>query len=112
MKLCIHSSMTTGITTVAEHHVGRAISNLDDGNQIMWQLLEDNLLENQILYRPRGDSHSLEIPGLEYNSIAILSPEETNGSTAQSKNELLKTSMRLVTVGSNRSFAARCTNDH
>jgi L-alanine-DL-glutamate epimerase-like enolase superfamily enzyme len=45
LKLCIHSSMTTGITTLAEHHVGRAIPNLDDGNQIMWQLLQDNLLE-------------------------------------------------------------------
>ena len=45
MKLCIHSSMTTGITTAAEHHVGRAIPNLDDGNQIMWQLLQDNILD-------------------------------------------------------------------
>ncbi len=45
IKLCIHSSMTTGITTVAEHHVGRAIPNLDDGNQIMWQLLQDNILD-------------------------------------------------------------------
>jgi muconate cycloisomerase len=45
MKVCIHSSMTTGITTVAEHHAGRAIPNLDDGNQIMWQLLQDNLLD-------------------------------------------------------------------
>ena len=44
-KVCIHSSMTTGITTVAEHHTGRAIPNLDDGNQIMWQLLQDNLLD-------------------------------------------------------------------
>lgn len=39
MNLCIHSSMTTGITTCAEHHIARAIPNLDDGNQIMWQLL-------------------------------------------------------------------------
>jgi L-alanine-DL-glutamate epimerase-like enolase superfamily enzyme len=45
LKLCIHSSMTTGITTCAEHHVGRAIANLDDGNQIMWQLLEDNIIQ-------------------------------------------------------------------
>lgn len=34
MNICIHSSMTTGITTCAEHHLGRSISNLDDGNQI------------------------------------------------------------------------------
>jgi muconate cycloisomerase len=43
-KVCIHSSMTTGITTCAEHHIGRAISNLDDGNQIMWQLLRDDIV--------------------------------------------------------------------
>ncbi len=43
-KICIHSSMTTGITTCAEHHVARAIPNLDDGNQIMWQLLQDNVV--------------------------------------------------------------------
>jgi muconate cycloisomerase len=54
MKLRIHSSMTTGITTVAEHHVGRAISNLDDGNQIMWQLLQDNLLESPNITPTKG----------------------------------------------------------
>jgi len=44
LTLCIHSSMTTGITTCAEHHVCRAVANLDDGNQIMWQLLKDNII--------------------------------------------------------------------
>jgi len=52
--LCIHSSMTTGITTVAEHHVGRAIPNLDDGNQIMWQLLEENLLDTPMISPEKG----------------------------------------------------------
>ncbi|KRS10483.1 muconate cycloisomerase [Roseovarius atlanticus] len=45
LKICIHSSMTTGISTVAEHHAARAIPNLDDGNQIMWQLLEEDVLD-------------------------------------------------------------------
>ena len=64
MKLCIHSSMTTGITTVAEHHVGRAISNLDDGNQIMWQLLEDNLLESPNIVPSKGRLALAGNPGL------------------------------------------------
>ncbi len=59
MKLCIHSSMTTGITTCAEHHVARAIPNLDDGNQIMWQLLQDNIIANPTLC-PRKGLLSLE----------------------------------------------------
>ncbi|MFN3210296.1 MAG: mandelate racemase/muconate lactonizing enzyme family protein [Roseovarius sp.] len=46
LKICIHSSMTTGISTVAEHHAARAIPNLDDGNQIMWQLLEADVLDS------------------------------------------------------------------
>ena len=36
LKICIHSSFTTGITSCAEHQIGRLIPNLDDGNQIMW----------------------------------------------------------------------------
>jgi len=59
-KICIHSSMTTGITTVAEHHVGRAIPNLDDGNQIMWQLLQDNILEGPDIAPVKGQ---LALPG-------------------------------------------------
>lgn len=60
LKLCIHSSMTTGITTVAEHHVGRAIANLDDGNQIMWQLLEETLLDGPDIAPHKG---RLSLPG-------------------------------------------------
>ena len=64
MKLCIHSSMTTGITTVAEHHTGRAIPNLDDGNQIMWQLLEDNIVDGIDIAPVRGRLSLEEKPGL------------------------------------------------
>ncbi len=64
MKLCIHSSMTTGITTVAEHHVGRAIPNLDDGNQIMWQLLQDNILDGPDVAPIRGRLSLEGKPGL------------------------------------------------
>ena len=64
LKLCIHSSMTTGITTVAEHHVGRAIPNLDDGNQIMWQLLQDNILAAPDIAPIRGHLALSDQPGL------------------------------------------------
>jgi len=64
MKLCIHSSMTTGITTVAEHHVGRAIPNLDDGNQIMWQLLADTLLDGPDVAPQKGRLSLEGRPGL------------------------------------------------
>ena len=64
LKICIHSSMTTGITTVAEHHAGRAIPNLDDGNQIMWQLLEENLLEDPPVSPVKGRLSLAGKPGL------------------------------------------------
>ncbi len=67
MKLCIHSSMTTGITTVAEHHVGRAIPNLDDGNQIMWQLLQDNILDGPDIAPVKGRLALDGRPGLGLN---------------------------------------------
>lgn len=64
LKLCIHSSMTTGITTLAEHHVGRAIPNLDDGNQIMWQLLQDNILDTPDIAPVKGRLALDPRPGL------------------------------------------------
>ncbi|MEO1191767.1 MAG: mandelate racemase/muconate lactonizing enzyme family protein [Pseudomonadota bacterium] len=66
MTLCIHSSMTTGITTCAEHHVGRAIPNLDDGNQIMWQLLRDNIVADPPLAPERGQLKLPANPGLGF----------------------------------------------
>ena len=64
MNICIHSSMTTGITTCAEHHLGRATPNLDDGNQIMWQLLEHNIVASPPL-TPRAGALALPArPGL------------------------------------------------
>ncbi len=66
LNVCIHSSMTTGITTCAEHHVGRAIRNLDDGNQIMWQLLQDNIVSSPALSPVKGKLALPEKPGLGF----------------------------------------------
>ena len=66
LNLCIHSSMTTGITTCAEHHIARAISNLDDGNQIMWQLLEENIVACPDLNPQAGNLSLPAEPGLGF----------------------------------------------
>lgn len=66
LNICIHSSMTTGITTCAEHHVGRAIPNLDDGNQIMWQLLREDIVESPGLTPVRGRLALEGRPGLGF----------------------------------------------
>ena len=64
MTLCIHSSMTTGITTCAEHHVARTIAQLDDGNQIMWQLLREDITEGVALSPVKGRLALDPQPGL------------------------------------------------
>lgn len=66
MNICIHSSMTTGITTCAEHHLARAIPNLDDGNQIMWQLLKDNIVSSPQLAPAKGRLSLAPLPGLGF----------------------------------------------
>ena len=66
ITLCIHSSMTTGITTCAEHHIGRAAANLDDGNQIMWQLLKDNIIASPSLEPQKGILSLEGRPGLGF----------------------------------------------
>ncbi|MEZ5770523.1 MAG: mandelate racemase/muconate lactonizing enzyme family protein [Defluviimonas denitrificans] len=66
LNLCIHSSMTTGISTCAEHHVGRAIPNLDDGNQIMWQLLKEDIVESPGLTPVKGRLALAGRPGLGF----------------------------------------------
>ncbi len=67
LTLCIHSSMTTGITTCAEHHIGRAAANLDDGNQIMWQLLKDNIIDTPSLEPQKGVLSLEGRPGLGFD---------------------------------------------
>lgn len=73
MNTCIHSSMTTGITTCAEHHLARSISNLDDGNQIMWQLLDHSIVASPELTPAKGRLSLPSRPGLgfELNHDAV-----------------------------------------
>jgi muconate cycloisomerase len=66
LRICIHSSMTTGITTCAEHHLARAIGNLDDANQIMWQLLRDDIVASPDLRPVAGRLALPDTPGLGF----------------------------------------------
>jgi muconate cycloisomerase len=73
LKICIYSSMTSGITTCAEHQVARAIPNLDYGNQIMWQLLQHNIISHPGLEPVKGKLSFKGRPGLgfEVNHEAV-----------------------------------------
>lgn len=66
LKICIHSSFTTGITTAAEHQIARMIPNLDDGNQIMWQLARENIVATPALVPAQGWLDLPEAPGLGF----------------------------------------------
>lgn len=66
LKICIHSSFTTGITTCAEHHIALAIPNLDDGNQIMWQLVQKDIVASPSLSPVNGWIDAFQGPGLGF----------------------------------------------
>ena len=44
VNVCLHGVFETGITTCASNQVAATISNMDDGNQIMWQLLAEDIV--------------------------------------------------------------------
>lgn len=71
--VCLHGVFETGITTCASNQVAATINNLDDGNQIMWQLLEEDIVENPSLKLVKGALSISERPGLgfELNRDAI-----------------------------------------
>lgn len=66
LKICIHGSYTSGITTCAEHQIGLAIPNLDDGNQIMWQLARNNTVASPALAPTEGWLRLPDSPGLGF----------------------------------------------
>ena len=75
LKICIHSSFTTGITTCAEHHIALAIPNLDDGNQIMWQLVRKDIVSSPNLAPVNGWIDAFQEPGLGFSLDADLVAE-------------------------------------
>ena len=66
IKVCIHGVWETGITTCASIQAVAGVSNLDDGNQIMWQLLEEDIVENPDLNPKSGKIPVMTSPGLGF----------------------------------------------
>lgn len=73
VRICIHGIFETGITTCAANQIGATIPNLDDANQIMWQLLEEDIIESPNLVPTNGFLPVTKEPGLgfELNRDAV-----------------------------------------
>jgi muconate cycloisomerase len=54
INVCVHGVWETGITTCASIHAAAGVPNMDDGNQIMWQLLQEDIVENPDLTPKNG----------------------------------------------------------
>ena len=54
IKVCMHGVFESGITTCATWHAAITLPNLDDGNQIMWQLLAHDIVDRPSLAPTAG----------------------------------------------------------
>lgn len=66
VNICLHGVFESGITTCASNQVGGTIPNLDDGNQIMCQLLAEDLVASPNLTPIDGKLGVLEGTGLGF----------------------------------------------
>ncbi len=66
INVCIHGVWETGITTCASIQAAAGVPNLDDGNQIMWQLLEEDIVEAPDLTPKAGRIPVMSGPGLGF----------------------------------------------
>ena len=66
LNVCIHGQQESGITTCASNQIAATLPNLDDGNQIMHQLLEEDLVATPDLTVQAGKLRALEGPGLGF----------------------------------------------
>ena len=67
INLCLHGVWESGITTCASIQAVAGVSNLDDGNQIMWQLLEEDIVESPDLTPNAGKITVMSGPGLGFS---------------------------------------------
>jgi muconate cycloisomerase len=72
-NICLHGVFETGITTCASNQVAAALRNMDDGNQIMWQLLAEDIVEEPSLTPKDGALPVFNGAGLgfELNRAAV-----------------------------------------
>ena len=66
INVCIHGVLETGITTCASIQAASGVPNMDDGNQIMWQLLEEDIVESPDLTPQAGKISIIDKPGLGF----------------------------------------------
>ncbi len=66
VRLCLHGTVETGITTCANHQAALAIPNIDDGNQIMCQMAADDLVATPDLALVDGRLPVWDTPGLGF----------------------------------------------
>ncbi|MDQ7249761.1 mandelate racemase/muconate lactonizing enzyme family protein [Dongia sedimenti] len=78
VRINIHGIFETGITTCIGNQVGATVPNLDDANQIMWQLLEEDLIESPSLTPVNGFLPVSKKPGygFELNRDAVARAHE------------------------------------
>ncbi|HEY7764679.1 MAG TPA: mandelate racemase/muconate lactonizing enzyme family protein [Aestuariivirgaceae bacterium] len=65
-NICLHGVFETGITTCASIQVAATIGNMDDGNQIMCQLLAEDIVEKPDLTPVNGALPISNGPGLGF----------------------------------------------
>ena len=66
INICVHGVFESGITTCASNQVLSTIPNLDDGNQIMCQLLKKDIVSSPDLTPTKGKLGVLQGPGLGF----------------------------------------------
>ena len=66
LNICLHGCYESGITTCASNQVAATLANLDDGNQIMVQLLQEDIVASPLLETQDGWLPVLEGPGLGF----------------------------------------------
>lgn len=73
LNICLHGVFETGITTCASNQVAATLLNMDDGNQIMWQLLKEDIVAMPSLTPKNGSLPISDLPGLgfELNPDAV-----------------------------------------
>ena len=66
INVCIHGVLETGITTCSSIQAASGVPNIDDGNQIMCQLLEEDIIETPDLTPVAGKISVMDKPGLGF----------------------------------------------
>ncbi len=66
INICLHGVYETGITSCAANQLAATLPNLDDGNQIMWQLLTEDIVASPDLTPQAGRLGIIGGPGLGF----------------------------------------------